>query len=92
MRTQGFGAQSPQPVGPSGQLGKEQTHPRISFLCMALDSVKLSARLTKEHAQSVLNCLNTFRGRKAVPLKHFQRLLGHMAAAVAVTPLGLVTF
>ncbi len=25
MQTQGFGAQSPQPVGPSGQLGKEQT-------------------------------------------------------------------
>ncbi len=25
MRTRGFGAQSPQPDGPSGQLGKEQT-------------------------------------------------------------------
>ncbi len=25
MRTQGFGALAPQPVGPSGQLGKEQT-------------------------------------------------------------------
>ncbi len=27
MRTQGYGAQSPQPVGASGQLGKEQTLP-----------------------------------------------------------------
>ncbi len=27
MRTQGYGAQSPQPVGASGLLGKEQTLP-----------------------------------------------------------------
>ncbi len=32
MRTQGFGAQSPQPVGPSGQLGKEQTRPSAEDL------------------------------------------------------------
>ncbi len=32
MRTQGFGAQSPQPVGPSGQLGKEQTCPSAEDL------------------------------------------------------------
>ncbi len=63
---------------------------RISFLGMELDSVKQSACLTEERAQAVLNCLNTFRGRTAVPLKLFQRLLGHMAAAAAVTPLGLL--
>ncbi len=63
---------------------------RISFLGMELDSVEQSARLTEERAQSVLNCLNTFRGRTAVSLKLFQRLLGHMAAAAAVTPLGLL--
>ncbi len=63
---------------------------RISFLGMELDSVEQSARLTEERAQSVLNCLNTFRGRTAVPLKLFQRLLGHMAAAAAVNPLGLL--
>ncbi len=40
--------------------------------------------------QSVLNCLNTFKNRTAAPLKQFQRLLGHMAAAAAVTPLGLL--
>ncbi len=63
---------------------------RISFLGMELDSVSQTARLTQERAQSVLNCLNTFKSRTAVPLKQFQRLLGHMAATAAVTPLGLL--
>ncbi len=44
----------------------------------------------QERAQSVLNCLNTFKNRTVAPLKQFQRLLGHMAAAAAVTPLGLL--
>ncbi len=61
---------------------------RISFLGRELDSVSQTARLTQERAQSVLNCLNTFKNRTAAPLKQFQRLLGHMAAAV--TPLGLL--
>ncbi|KAL0149087.1 hypothetical protein M9458_055608, partial [Cirrhinus mrigala] len=52
--------------------------------------VNMTARLTNERAQSVLNCLNSFRHKTAVPLKTFQRLLGHMAAAAAVTPLGLL--
>ncbi len=65
---------------------------RISFLGMELDSVEQSARLTEERAQSVLNCLNTFRGRTAVPLKLFQRLLGHMAAAAAVTHARLASY
>ncbi len=63
---------------------------RISFLGMELDSVSQTTRLTQERAQSVLNCLNTFKNRTAAPLKQFQRLLGHMAAAAAVTPLGLL--
>ncbi len=63
---------------------------RISFLGMELDSVNQTARLTQEWAQSVLNCLNTFKSRTAAPLKQFQRLLGHIAAAAAVTPLGLL--
>ncbi len=45
---------------------------------------------TEERAQAVLNCLSSFRGRNVVPLKQFQRLLGHMASAAAVTPLGLL--
>ncbi len=51
---------------------------RISFLGMELDSVYQTARLTQERAQSVMNCLMTLSGRTSVPLKHFQRLLGHI--------------
>ncbi len=42
---------------------------RISFLGVELDSVSMTARLTEERAQSVLNCLSSFRGRTVVPLK-----------------------
>ncbi len=63
---------------------------RISFLGVELDSVSMTARLTEERAQSVLNCLSSFGGRTVAPLKQFQRLLGHMASAAAVTPLGLL--
>ncbi len=63
---------------------------RISFLGMELDSVNQTARLTQERAQSVLNCLKTLSDRTAVPLKLFQRLLGHMAASAAIVPLGLL--
>ncbi len=63
---------------------------RIYFLGVELDSVSMTARLTEERAQAVLNCLSSFRGRNVVPLKQFQRLLGHMASAAAVTPLGLL--
>ncbi len=63
---------------------------RTSFLGMELDSVNLTARLSVERAQLMLNCLESFQRKRAVPLKHFQRLLGHMASAAAVTPLGLL--
>ncbi len=63
---------------------------RISFLGVEFDSVSMTACLTEERAQAVLNCLSSFRGRNVVPLKQFQRLLGHMASAAAVTPLGLL--
>ncbi len=63
---------------------------RISLLCVELDSVSITACLMEERAQAVLNCLSSFRGRNVVPLKQFQRLLGHMASAAAVTPLGLL--
>ncbi len=63
---------------------------RISFLGVELDSVSMTARLTEERAQAVLNCLSSYRGRNVVPLKQFQRLLGHMASAAAVKLLGLL--
>ncbi len=63
---------------------------RISFLGMELDSVNLTAHLSEEHAQSMLRCLESLQRKRAVPLKHFQRLLGHMASSAAITPLGLL--
>ncbi len=63
---------------------------RISFLGMELDSVNLTARLSIELAQSMLSCLESFQRKRAVPLKHFQRLLGHMVSAATVTPHGLL--
>ncbi len=63
---------------------------RISFLGVKLDSVSMTARLTEDRAQAVMNCPISFRGRNVVPLKPFQRHLGHMASAAAVTPLGLL--
>ncbi len=63
---------------------------RISFPGVELDSVSMTVRLTDERAQSALNCLSSFRGRNVVPLIKIQRLLGHMASAAAVTPLGLL--
>ncbi len=40
---------------------------RISFLGMELDSVNLTARLSVERAQSMLNCLESFQRKRAVP-------------------------
>ncbi len=57
----------------------------ISFLGVELDSVSMTARLMEERSQAVLNCLSSFRGRNVVPLKQFQRLLGDMASAAAVS-------
>ncbi len=38
----------------------------------------------------MLRCLESLQRKRAVPLKHFQRLLGHMASSAAITPLGLL--
>lgn len=63
---------------------------RISFFGMRLNSFKQTARFTEEHVWSVLACLHMFKGRTVVPLKLFQMLLGHMVAAVALTPVCLL--
>ncbi|KAL0149969.1 hypothetical protein M9458_054628, partial [Cirrhinus mrigala] len=55
----------------------------ISFLGVELDLVSMTARLSQDRAQAL-------KLRTAAPLKHFQRLLGHMASSAAVTPLGLM--
>ncbi len=46
------------------------------FSVWSLDSVNQTARLTQERAQSVLNCLNTFKNRTAAPLKQVSEAPG----------------
>ncbi len=60
VRSQGPGASAPQPVGASGQLRKEQALPCAEnlFSWCGVDSVSMTARLTEECTQSVLNCLS----------------------------------
>jgi len=53
----------------------------ISFLGMELDSVSMTARLTNECVQLVLNCLNTFRRKSAVPLKQYTGRIALRASA-----------
>ncbi len=77
--------------GATWSTGKKQAIPcaeNFFFLGVELDSVCMTARLMDERAQSVLDCLSSFKGRTVVLLKQSQRLLGHMASAV--TPLGLL--
>ncbi|XP_051567942.1 uncharacterized protein LOC127448967 isoform X1 [Myxocyprinus asiaticus] len=80
VRTKGPRVLAPQPTGALGQLGKEQALP-------GSEHVSMTARLTNNSAQSVLNCMKAFKQRTAVPLKLFQRLMGHMASLTAATPL-----
>ncbi|KAL0188140.1 hypothetical protein M9458_015239, partial [Cirrhinus mrigala] len=54
----GLGALAPQP-------SKLSSMQRISFLCMELDSIKQTAHLMEEHAQSVLDYLNMIKSRTA---------------------------
>ncbi len=92
MQTQGFGALASQPVGPSGQLGKEQTLADAEDL-VSRYGVGFGQSDSAPHAgtRSVGVELHEYvQNRTAAPLKQFQRLLGHMVAAAAVTPLGLL--
>ncbi|KAI2653814.1 ORF V: Enzymatic polyprotein [Labeo rohita] len=92
VRTEGLGAPAPQPSGPSGQPREEQTLPSAEDLfsrCGAglgqYDSPPHQrARAVSAEVSGVIQTQNSG------PLKTFQRLLGHMAAAAAVTPLGLL--
>ncbi len=85
MSVQDPAFRAPQPVGFSGQLGKEQTPANAEDL-FSRHGVGFGQPDSTPHpvrAQSVLNCLKTLSSRTAVPLKLFQRLLGHMATAAA---------
>ncbi len=91
-RSQGLGAPAPQPVGASGQLGKEQALPCAENL-FSRCGVRLGEYDGTPHGgtcPSSAELPEFLRGRNVVPLRQFQRLLGHMASAAAVTPLGLL--
>ncbi len=75
----GIGALASQPVGPSGQLGKEQTladaEDLFSRYGVWIRSIRQRAsRWNALH--SVLNCLNTFKNRTAAPLKQVSEAPG----------------
>ncbi len=88
----------PSPSGTSAGWGFRSTGKRANsplcrgslFSARSWTSVNLTARLSEERAQSMLRCLESLQRKRAVPLKHFQRLLGHMASSAAITPLGLL--
>ncbi|KAI2656634.1 ORF V: Enzymatic polyprotein [Labeo rohita] len=77
---------STQPVG----LGKEQTLPNAGDLFSWYGVGFGQTDSTPHGGMLMLNCLIMFKSRAQVPLKQLLRLLGHMTAAVAVTPLGLL--
>ncbi len=88
----------PSPSGTSAGWGFRSTGKRAnSPLCRgSLFSARSWTRSTSQHVsqRSVLSqCWDAWSlssARRAVPLKHFQRLLGHMASSAAITPLGLL--
>ncbi len=77
MRTQGLVLSHLSQLGLRVNWEKSKLLPmqRISFRG-SLDSVNQTARLMQECTQSVLNCLNTFKNRTAVPLKQVSEAPG----------------
>ena len=69
---------------------KSSLSPRqsISFLGIELDSVAITARLSEQRARRIQRLAASFKEGNRVPLKAFQRILGHMASAAAVLQLG----
>ncbi|XP_032363038.1 LOW QUALITY PROTEIN: uncharacterized protein LOC116675032 [Etheostoma spectabile] len=60
----------------------------IIFLGLSLDSVSFTARLSAERVKVIRACLAHFRLRGSVAFRICLRLLGLMAAAILVIPLG----
>ncbi len=87
MRTQGLVLSHLSQLGLRVNWEKSKLLPtqRISFLGMEFGSAPHAG------TRSVgVELLEYIQEQDAAPLKRFQRLLGHMAAAAAVTPLGLL--
>ena len=71
---------------------KSNVQPRQQavFLGIHLDSASMKASLTGRRADSLIETLRHFRLGKLVTANRVQRLLGLMAAAAVVVPLGLL--
>ncbi len=64
------------PVLPCVDPSVPQAIPAVCVRRTSMDSVNQAARLMQERAQSVLNCLNTFKNRTAAPLKQVSEAPG----------------
>ncbi len=92
VRSQGPGASAPQPVGASGQLGKEQALPCAENL-FSRCGVRLGEYDGPPHgrARPVSAELPEFlRRQDCGPTETVSEAPGHMASVAAVTPLGLL--
>ncbi len=90
--TQGPGAQAPQPAGPSGQLGKEQTRANAEDL-FSRHGVRFGQPNSTPHPGTCsvsAELLQDLIRQDGGSTELFQRLLGHMAAAAVTVPLGLL--
>ncbi|KAI2648081.1 hypothetical protein H4Q32_018084 [Labeo rohita] len=92
VRTQGSGASAPQSFGASGQLGEEQALPCAEHL-FSQDGAELGQHDGTSHGRTCAvgaRLSEVFQTQHSGPSKVVSGLLGHMAAAAALTPLGLL--
>ncbi len=63
---------------------------RTTFLCVIWDSASMQARLSPARIESILSAVKRIRLGQSLTVRQFQRLLGLMAAASNVIPVGLL--
>ena len=64
---------------------------RVTYLIVQLDTIAMRACLSSHRVNDILESLVPLRRGKVVPYLHFLRLVGKLAAATSVVPLGLLT-
>lgn len=80
-------------LGVRVNLEKSSLNPSqsITFIGMALDTVTMRACPSLQRVDDILHHLHIFQGGRSLPHILFLRLLGKLAAASAVVPLGLLS-
>ena len=63
----------------------------ITFLGVVLNTITMRASLSPQRVDDILHSLSLFRGGRVLPYIEFQRLLGRLAAAAGIIPLGLLS-